>query len=113
MGPITETKKIPRERWSNFCEAFSNENRGRVVNITIIDEDIGELLAEGTIFSAIDYDPVRKGDVIVISYGGTTSVAFHDVAIPLEIWEAQDESGIVVALEISAAEDRQTIIKFE
>jgi hypothetical protein len=113
MEPITETKNIPGKRWLEFCENFTTGNRGRVVSITIVSEDVGERLAEATIFSAIDYDPVGKGDDFVISYGGSTPVAFHVVSTPLEVWQAQDENGKVIGLEIIDNEDRKTIIKFE
>ena len=113
MEPISETKNIPGERWQEFSETFTNGNRGRVVDITIVSEDVGELLAEGTIFSAIDYDPIGKGDEMLISYGGSTPVAYHTVTMPLEIWQAQDENGKVIALEIIDAQERKTIIKFK
>jgi hypothetical protein len=113
MEPVTENKNIPGERWQDFCDTFSNGNRGRLVSITIISEDVGEALAEGTIFSAIDYDPVGKGDDFMISYGDQAPLTTHIVYVPVELWQAQDENGKVVALEIIDAEDRKTIIKFE
>jgi hypothetical protein len=113
MKAITDTKNIPAEHWQNFCETFTAGNRGRVVSITIVSENVGELLAEGTILSAIDYDLVGKGDDLVISYGGLSPVAYHVVTTPLEIWQAQDQNGKVVALEIIDPEDRRTVVKFE
>ncbi len=113
MGPITETKNIPGKRWQEFYETFTTGNRGRGVSITIVSEDVGELLAEATFFSAIDYDPVGKGDDFVISYGNQAPLTGHIVNVPIELWQAQDENGKVVALEIIDAEDRKTIIKFE
>ena len=113
MESIKETKNIPRERWQAFCESFTSGNRGRPGSITIVSEDAGEQLAEATIFSAIEYDPVGKGDDLVIAYGGITPVAFDVVSTPYEIWQAQDQNGKVLALEIIDTEDRKIIIKFE
>jgi hypothetical protein len=112
MEPITETKNIPGERWQEFCETFTNGNRGRLVNIIVIIEDVGERLAEATIFSAIDYDPVGKGDQILISYGGSTPVAYHTIPTPIEIWQAQDENGRVIALEIVDLNEDRTLLTF-
>lgn len=113
MESIKETKNIPGERWLEFCESFTSGNRGRIVSITVANSDIGETLVEETIFSAIDYDPIAKGDDLVIAYGGLSPVAFHVVSMPYEIWEAQDENGKVLALEIIDTEDRKIILKFE
>jgi hypothetical protein len=113
MESIKETKNIPGERWQEFCESFTSGNRGRIVSITVDNGDIGEALVEETIFSAIDYDPIGKGDDLVIAYGGLSPVAFHVVSLPYEIWEAQDENGKVLALEIIDTEDRKIILKFE
>ena len=113
MESIKKTKNIPGKRWQEFCESFTGGNRGRIVSITVADGDIGEALVEETIFSAIDYDPIAKGDDLVIAYGGLSPVAFHVVSMPYEIWEAQDENGKVLALEIIDTEDRQIILKFE
>lgn len=60
MEPMSETKNIPGERWSDFCETFTTGNRGRLVNITLVSEDVGERLSARTIFSAVDYDPEEK-----------------------------------------------------
>jgi hypothetical protein len=86
MEPIIETKNIPFERWLEFCETFTNGNRGRKVNITLVSEDFGDALAEETIFSAIDYDPEGKGDVFMISYGDKAPLTTHVVNMPLELW---------------------------
>jgi hypothetical protein len=111
MEPIIETKNIPTERWGDFCETFTNGNRGRIVNITIVSEDVGERLAEGPKFSAIDYDPVGKGDVFVISYGDEAPLTNHVVNTPLELWQAQNEVGKVILLEIIDAEERKLMVE--
>jgi len=113
MESIKETKNIPGERWQEFCESFTSGNRGRIVSITVDNGDIGEALVEETIFSAIDYDPIGKGDDLVIAYGGLSPVAFHVVSLPYEIWQAQDENWKVLALEIIDSEDRKIVIKFD
>ena len=113
MEPIIETKNIPSELWGDFCDTFTTGNRGRKVNITLENEDVGERLADGTIFSAIDYDPAGKGDIFMISYGDQAPFTTHVVNMPLELWQAQNENGKVIALEIIDAEDLKTVIEIE
>ena len=112
MEPIIETKNIAGERWGDFCETFTAGNRGRQINITLVDEEAGERLAEGTIFSAIDYDPEGKCDLFMISYGDQAPLTTHEVNMPLELWQAQNEVGKVILLEIIDAEERKLVIKF-
>jgi hypothetical protein len=112
MEPIIETKNIPGERWEDYCDTFTNGNRGRKVNITIVSEEVGERLAKGAIFSAIDYDPEGKGDVFMISFGDQAPLTTHVVNMPLELWQAQDEIGKVTLLEIIDAEERKHVIEF-
>lgn len=113
MEPIIETKNIPGERWADFCETFTTGNKGRKVNITLISEDVGERLAEGTIFSAIDYDPEGKGDLFMVAYGSQAPLTNHVVNMPLELWQAQNEVGKVIYLEIIDAEEGKLVIEFE
>ena len=75
-------------------------------------EDVGERLAKGTVFSAIDYDPEGKGDVFTISYGDKAPLTTHVVNMPLELWQAQNEVGKVISLEIIDAEDGKLVIEF-
>ena len=112
MEPIIETKNIPGERWGDFCETFTTGNRGRLVNVTLVDEDAGERLAEGTSFSAIDYDPGDKGDLFMISYGDQAPLTTHIVDKPLELWQAQNEAGKVILLQIIDAEECRLEIEF-
>jgi hypothetical protein len=112
MEPITETKNIPGKRWGDFCETFTTGNRGRKANITLLSEDVGERLAERVNFSAIDYDPEEIGDVFMISYGDQAPLTTHEVNMPLELWQAQNEVGKVILLEIIDTEERKLVIEF-
>ena len=61
------------------------------MSITIVRDELGDALADGTIFSAIDYDTERKGDDFVISYGVKAPFTRHIVNVPVELWQEQDE----------------------
>ena len=76
--------------------------------------EIGDqALANSVPFSAIDFDTLYKGDTFILSYGSAAPLTTHSIAAPAEVWQTQDENGVVVAFEIIDIEDRKTIIKFE
>ena len=107
-------KHIPPERWEEFCDNFTQGNRGRTVSIEIVGSEVGDqALAISVPFSAIDFDTLYKGYAFILSYGSAAPLTTHTITVPAEVWQTQDESGVVVALEIIDIEDRKTIIKFE
>ena len=110
----TINKQIPSERWEEFCDTFTQGNRDRTVSIEIVGPEVGDQrLANAVPFSAIDFDTLYKGDTFILSYGSEAPLTTHTIPVPAELWQAQDENGVVLALEIIDTEDRKTIISFE
>lgn len=96
-----ETKRIPSERWEAWCGTFTNGNRGRLIRIEVVSDELGaEPLADGAALVAIDYDPAGKGKDFLISYGDAQAPSRHVIDGPVALWQAQDENGLVVSLEI-------------
>ena len=96
-----ETKRIPIDRWEEWCDTFTNGNRGRLIRIEVVSDELGaELLADGAALVALDYDPAGKGYNFVISYGDEAAPSSHVIVKPVAPWQAQDENGVVVSLEI-------------
>jgi hypothetical protein len=62
-------------------------------------------LAFSVPFSAIDFDMLYKGDELILSYGSTAPLTTHSITVPAEVWQAQDNYGVVVALEIIDTEN--------
>ncbi len=107
-------KQISPERWEEFCDTFTQGNRGRTVSIEIVGFEVGDqVLANSVPFSAIDFDTLYKGDAFVLSYGSAAPLTIHSISELAEVWQTQDENGVVVAFEIIDIEDRKTIIKIE
>ena len=107
-------KRIHSERWEEFCDTFTQGNRGRTVSIEVVGLDVGDQRLANTVpFSAIDFDMLYKGYAFILSYGSAAPLTTHSIPEPAELWQAQDENGVVVALEIIDTEDRKTIIEFE
>jgi len=105
---------ISPKHWEEFCDTFTEGNQGRTVSIEIVGSEVGDqALAISVPFSAIDFDTLYKGYAFILSYGSAAPLTTHTIAVPTEVWQTQDENGIVVALEIIDIEDLKTIIKFE
>ena len=108
-----ETKKIPAERWAEWSTTFSNGNRGRLVKIEVVSDEVGaEPLVDAATLVALDYDPAGKGNNFVISYGDEAAPSSHVIAKPAALWQAQGEDGLVVSLEIEAEGGSRIIITF-
>jgi hypothetical protein len=106
-----ETKKILTEQWEEWCSTFTNGNRGRLVRIELISDALGvQPMLEGATLVALDYDPAGKGNDFVISYGDEAAPASHVVAKPVALWQAQDENGLVVSLDIETEGGSRTVI---
>jgi len=111
MMAITDAKKIPAERWAKWADTFTNGNRGRLLKIEMVSDELGaESLADGAALVAIDYDPAGKSNSFLISYGDETAPSSHVVAGPVALWQAQDENGLVVSLEIEAEDGSRTVV---
>ena len=106
-----ETKKIPAERWAEWSATFTNGNQGRVIKIEVVSDEVSaEPLVDGAALVALDYDPAGKGNNFVFSYGDEAAPSSHVVAGPVALWQAQDENGLVVSLEIEAEDGSRTIV---
>ena len=111
---MAQTKKVDRGRWPEFLSMFSRGNRGRSVSIELVGMEVGDQpLAESAPLLAIDYDPERKGDNLVITTGRDVVDYTHTIDEPTEIWELQDDKGEVQALEIVDRSGTKTILSFK
>lgn len=111
---VSQTKEVPAERWSDWCITFTSGNRGRKVTMSFFDDVYGdEVIVDDAEFVAIDYDPVNKGNDIVVSVGDEEAPSGHVVPAPVKLWEAQDANGKIVSLQIEDQNSRRTILSFE
>jgi hypothetical protein len=106
---MAQTKKIEQERWAEYLSMLSNGNRGRMISI----EAESQTLADTMPLFAIDYDPVNKGDDLVITTGTDKVEYTHTINAPKELWELQDDNGTVVSMEIINQEGLKNIIIFK
>lgn len=105
------TTQIPQEQWKDFFVTFSNGNCGRVLSLEIFDAESGDISAsnQGKLM-AVDYDPVGKGNDIVVTTGVDEIGYSHTINAPVEVWKAQNDDGQIGALEIIDQNSVKTIL---
>lgn len=106
-------KQIPAEQWGEFFDTFANGNKGRLMDLELIDRELGHEtpVTEQSLWSLI-YDPVNKGNNVTIEIGRDRVAYGHTIETPKEVWQKQDDSGKVVALEIKADDGNKAIVRF-
>ncbi|MBG1257734.1 DUF5335 family protein [Nostoc commune] len=108
---IDINKSVPRERWGEFFDQFSDGNRGRHISIEIISSELGdEELIQNAPLMAMVYDRPGKGDDLVIEVGKHEVTYAHTIDSPTEVLTGQDSNGVIIAVRISDAAGTKTLI---
>jgi len=111
---IDINKSLPRERWGEFFDQFTDGNRGRHIAIEIINSELGDAeLIQDAPLHAMVYDRPGKGDDLVIEVGKDEVTYAHTIDSPTEILTGQDSNGVMMAVRISDAAGTQTLIKLQ
>ena len=114
VSKIDINKSVPRERWGEFFDQFSSGNRGRHISIEIIDSELGdEELIQDVPLMAMVYDRPGKGDDLVIEVGQHEVTYAHTIDSPTEVLTGQNSNGVMIAISISDAAGRKTLIKLQ
>ena len=110
---IQKTQEILKEKWLSFFDQFTQSNRGRAIALEVANEEIGdETLVKQSPLASITYDPMTKGNDVVIAIGHDMVTYSHTVIAPKAIWVATDSSNQAIALEIVDHSGTQTILQF-
>jgi len=111
---IEINKSVPRERWGEFFDQFSDGNRGRHISIEIIGSELGDAeLIKNAPLMAMVYDRPGKGDDLVIEVGKDEVTYAHTIDSPTEVLTGQNSNGVMIALRISDAAGTQTLIELQ
>ena len=114
VSKIEVSKSLPRERWGEFFDQFSDGNRGRHISIESISSELGdEELIQNAPLLAIVYDRPSKGNDLVIEVGKDEVTYAHTIDAPTEVSTGQSSSGQMIALWISDAAGTKTLIKLQ
>ena len=98
------TKQIQKSEWQDRLQALTSGNRNRIASISFK----GNILAENKPFDSINYDPAGKGNDMVIAVEGFT----HTIDLPVELYLAHDEQGVVTSLEVVDQKGQACHLKF-
>jgi hypothetical protein len=105
------SKSLPRERWDEFFDQFSDGNRGRHISIESISSELGnEELINKAPLMAIIYDRPGKGDGLVIEVGQDQVTYAHTIDSPTEVSTGQDSNGVMLSVSVSDAAGTKTLI---
>ncbi len=114
VNKINLSKTVPRERWGEFFDQFSNGNHGRHLAIESISTELGdETLIQDAPLLAMVYDRPGKGNDLVIEVGKDEVMYAHTIDAPTDVVTGQNEVGQVIALCITDAAGTKTLIKLE
>ncbi len=114
MNEINTNKSLPRERWGEFFDQFSDGNRGRHISIEIIASELGDQeLVKNAPLMAMIYDRPKKGDDLVIEVGKEQVTYAHTVTAPTEVLTGQNSVGAVIAIWVSDATGTKTLIRLD
>lgn len=104
--------QISQDKWKDFLVSFSNGNRGRMLSLEVLGSDSSDTgqMKQGKLM-AVDYDPVGKGNDIVVTTGDDEIDYSHTIEAAVEIWKVQQDSGEVAALEIIDQNNVKTILR--
>ena len=100
---MSTRKQIENEQWQEQLHILNSTNKGRSAAIAVH----GMTIVEYKPFDSVIYDPIRKGNDLVLALEGFV----HMVNEPLEIYMTQDSNGVVSMLEIFGQNGESTILR--
>lgn len=96
---MVKTKQIEGYSWLDYCSLFSNGNKRRLLNVAWDDDETGfQMLAEDMPLMGLDYDPINKGDDMIVSLGKDSLEFSHTIDAPVEMWELHNELGVITSV---------------
>jgi len=112
MNKIDLTKSLPREDWGKFFDQLSTDRRGEHISIEMIDQELGdEELIKNSPLLAMIYDRPGKGDNLAIEIGKDEMTYGHSIESPTEVSTRENANGEIIAISITEASGRKTLIK--
>jgi hypothetical protein len=102
-------KSIPNDEWQERLATFTSGNRGRKAAIAAQ----GMTIIENRAFRDLEYDPVGKGNDVIITLGDREETFTHTVDAPVEINLHQEEDGEISALEIIDQNGESTFLRLQ
>ena len=102
-------KNIPNNDWQERLTTFTSGNRGRTAAIAAQ----GMTVIENWAFRDLEYDPVGKGNDVIITLGDREETFTHTIDAPVEIILHQEDDGEISALEIIDQNGESTFLRLQ
>lgn len=93
---MSTKKKLPKEDWQERIQLFVSGNTGRKAAIATG----GMTIVENQVLRDVAYDPVGKGNDLIITLGYAEDLYTHTVLAPVELFLQEENNGVVSILEI-------------
>ncbi|MGH9874786.1 MAG: DUF5335 family protein [Pyrinomonadaceae bacterium] len=110
-----ETREIPRNEWTSFFDTFNQQHQGWLATLEVFGPEVGaqeeahDLPLEGVTLASDG----SELEAIAISLGTTPEDHLsHTVVSPSHVWFEQNAQIANGALEIEAADDTKTLVRF-
>lgn len=109
---------IPPAVWSEFFDQLTDENRGRLITLKLLDDQLGDFeVLRHTPLHAITYDRPDRGSDLVVTVdrpqGLGEATYAHRVVCPQAVSIVTDEDGIVLSCTITNRDQAQSKIIFQ
>lgn len=106
---MSSTKKIPRERLTQYFDAFSkrflSDGGTDSADVQILEPELGDqYAAKGVRLLGVTYDDKENALEIQLEPGD------HRVYEPAEVWTVEEDDGFVSAIEIVRSDSAKEII---
>ncbi len=122
VSKIDISKSVPRERWGEFFDQFSDGNRGRRISIESISSELGdeELIQNAPLMAMVyvggasqNENRPSKGDDLTIEVGKDETTYGHIIYSLTEVLTGQNSIGQIIAIWLGDAAETKTLIKLQ
>ncbi len=100
---MSTRKQIQTSEWQQRLQTFTSGNKGRTSAIAAE----GMTLVENKPLVSVNFDPVGKGNDLVISVKGFS----HTVNEPVEMYITEESNGVVSTLEVVDQNGKSTFLR--
>jgi hypothetical protein len=115
---MSEKKQISQDRWVDYLNEVSAGNRGRLIAVDVIaGNEVSskpeiDIPVAGAPLLALEYEPVNKGNAIILSTGEQTVDYEHAINATVELIENLDANGELDFLEFCDQNGARTKLNF-
>jgi hypothetical protein len=120
---MQEQKQIGQQQWSEYLSQVTADNRGRRVSLDVVGQSPESAKTTGRLapvvvdlgnapFLSLEYDPVNKGNAIIVSAGENEVSYEHPVENPVQLTANLGPDGRLDSLEILDQNGVRTKLNF-